>query len=494
MRLRIRITEYLIAAAIILFCLSPAYSYSDEEAFKLIRAWRISEVSEHIEAASPEIRGVYNFYRGDYREAARLLEGTGGYFEELANLTTRITSDFNEIKSRYFLIRFTDADAIPARLLKSILDAAAEELKDVFGWIPTERAVFEIYPDRVSFQAASTLTDEHIRVSGAVGICKFNRMMILSPRALMFGYIWPDTAVHEYVHYLLGRIASPENIPLWLNEGLAKRFERVPFAESRLSPVEENYLLRGVENSGWVELEKMRYGMPNLESRDEVVMAFAQVHSMVIFMEEVYGRESFRDIIRLLKTNEPEEALESVYAADTFGLLSQWEEWLHDQSLTYTPGASAPSFAFRDDPSSAVDEWVREIAASDMRIASMFERRGNLEAAERKYIDALGKNPGSSVILTHLGRVRERLGRETLAEEVFLKAINNNRSYPPPYIRLASILYNRGEYERSASLIKEYIYRVPNNPEAWRILISSKESTGDTEGALRATELMKLIE
>src|SRR5207245_617002 len=55
-------------------------------------------------------------------------------------------------------------------------------------------------------------------------LCKYNRLMITSPRALLRGYAWLDTLSHEFVHYLVTR-KGRNAVPIWLQEGLAKFLE-----------------------------------------------------------------------------------------------------------------------------------------------------------------------------------------------------------------------------------------------------------------------------
>jgi hypothetical protein len=61
---------------------------------------------------------------------------------------------------------------------------------------------------------------------------------MISPRVLLYGYGWLDTAVHEYVHYLV-TIRTRNKAPVWLQEGLAKLLEtrwRSPPPRCRSSP------------------------------------------------------------------------------------------------------------------------------------------------------------------------------------------------------------------------------------------------------------------
>ena len=92
------------------------------------------------------------------------------------------------------------------------------------GFYPKEKVRVEIAPDATSFNAISTLSLRDIEETGAVGICKFNKLMIISPRALSFGYRWLDSLSHEYQHYAIVGLSNNQ-APIWLHEGMARFYE-----------------------------------------------------------------------------------------------------------------------------------------------------------------------------------------------------------------------------------------------------------------------------
>ena len=475
---------------------TPCAGASEHRAAELIMKWQLCAATRLMENLDPsdELMGIYSFYSGDYKQAFTLLEGSGSAFELLAAETKAAASGFSELRDGYFVIRFTGRDHMIAARLGKIMNSAAEKLHETFDWRPQRPVIVEIYPDRDSFRAASTLSEQQIRVSGAVGICKFNRIMILSPGALMFGYRWPSTAVHEYVHYIVGKTAGgPQNVPLWLNEGLAKRFEEIWSGEGGLTPAEKNYLIRTSRSDSWICLERMRYGMPTLETSQEVRLAFAQVHSMVRFLEDTRGRDKFPMLLRKFEKSDAESALMGVYGSNAGDILDEWSEYIKRKGLDYTPGASSPSFAFSDDPASAATEWMAEAAAAEARIAGMFERRGSYRAAERKYKDALSRNPGCSVILTSLARVQKAIGEKGFAEINLKKAVMSNPSYPPPYIRLAKLFAEKGDYARALRYADEYTYYMPYNPEAYNIIRSAAEREGLADRVTSAEEAIRFL-
>ena len=153
--------------------------------------------------------GLYFLYSGDYENALKNLEKaptTGGGFDwkEYAKTMLLITNDFISQKIDGFIVRFSPRDRIMMKYLEKVLSKINKSMEKYFGEV-AEDVVLEIYPDRESFIKASLLTEEELERSGTVAISKFNRLMILSPRLLPYGYDWQDTVCHEYIHRIIDR-------------------------------------------------------------------------------------------------------------------------------------------------------------------------------------------------------------------------------------------------------------------------------------------------
>ncbi len=449
----------------------------------LIATWKMEEAGkllDKLDNTPPGIRGLYSFYEGNYSEAYRNFNQEPERYPRLLNIVERlepIHDKFELTESKYFKIYSTGKDRVLALYAGEILDAAAENLEKYFDYNSEgekpegEKVILEIYPDRESFQTASTLTDKHMKASGAVGICKFNRLMVSSPAVLKFGYGWPDTITHEYVHYLIGKITGLSNMPLWLNEGLARHLEEAwEKPVSSFTPDEINRLYLNRSEGNWVPLDKMSRGMPSLDNRDEVALAYAQVHSMTDYMANKYGYETIAKLLRRLPDKKADEALKEIMDITREDFFENWQRYIRSKDLIYTPGAAGANYAFKDDPVSAVSEWVSQTAKTDIYLARQFIERKKYRLSEKKYLDALEKDPGNAIILTRLAKVNEKNGDREVAEKNLLKAIKNNPSYAPPYKYLGLLYFERGQLPPAESYMKEYIYIQPFDPKAHRYL------------------------
>ena len=101
-----------------------------------------------------------------------------------------------------------------------VLEKSYETLGNIFNYYPKEKILIEFYPNRESLSRISPLTVNDIATSGTVALCKYNRIMMISPGSLIRGYNWMDTLSHEYTHYILTK-KSRNNLPLWMHEGIA---------------------------------------------------------------------------------------------------------------------------------------------------------------------------------------------------------------------------------------------------------------------------------
>ena len=130
------------------------------------------------------------------------------------------------LRGKHFVVWHTPGkDELLAPYALDALEKALAALGDDFGWRPTEPVRVEIYPEVADLARVSTLTLKEIETSGTIALCKYNRLMIVSPRALVAGYPWLDTLNHEYTHFVVSRV-SHNTVPIWLHEGLAKFEER----------------------------------------------------------------------------------------------------------------------------------------------------------------------------------------------------------------------------------------------------------------------------
>jgi hypothetical protein len=161
------------------------------------------------------------------------------------------------------------------------------------GFQTKEKIRVEIFPDTKAFYFASSLSARDIEVAGAVGLTNFNKLMVLSPRALVYGYRWLDAISHEYMHYLIVKLTS-NKAPIWFHEGLAKYEEtRWRNGPSYLSLLYQTLLARALAERKLIGFDRMEPSLLRLETPEEVQLAYAQAASAIeksrLLQEQVAG-------------------------------------------------------------------------------------------------------------------------------------------------------------------------------------------------------------
>lgn len=469
----------------------PALLYGGDiivDGEKYLSQWNVEKTMELAHQAvleQPEradsyrLLGLAYFYQGSYDKAlqylqvASLMEPRIEQRKRLLSFvegTKEITEEFSNYSSEHFILRLADRDSLLVDYALHALEKAYQEIQGDLNYFPEEKVLVEIYPTTEGFTYASSLTPKQIEVSGAIGICRFNRIMIISPRCLVYGYRWLDALTHEFIHYLIAKITGL-NIPLWLNEGLAKYHEtkwRVK-QPNYLIPLYKNALLGALREGKWIDFWKMRRGMPSLESRQEVILAFAEVSLAVDYLRQYHGRKK---LIRFLQElgrtawKGREEKFEKVekhwdelfrqfFGIDQKKFQSVLREFLKEMKLEETPGIALDSFKLKEEGEEVdeLEEYVGVGARGHVRLGDMYRQRERSKVALIQYEKGLRKEPNNHVILNKIGKTCSALGKFKEAEESFKKSLEVNPNYGPTYTNLATLYFF---WEKLTLALKNY--------------------------------------
>lgn len=157
------------------------------------------------------LRAELAFQSGDYAGSLALLDkladtavdGMVGQTKKLARSSLGVTELFVDVPSpkKHFVIRHAPGpDATIAILAGEVLDAAWETIGDDLGLKPTDPIRVELLGAPADLAKLSPLTEAEIETTGTIALSKYNKLMVVSPRATIFGYPWMDTLAHEYTH------------------------------------------------------------------------------------------------------------------------------------------------------------------------------------------------------------------------------------------------------------------------------------------------------
>ncbi|HWU87536.1 MAG TPA: tetratricopeptide repeat protein, partial [Kofleriaceae bacterium] len=267
---------------------------------------------EHRVPGTAEVRWLaaeLAFQTGDYAGAIKQLDklpdtavdGLIGQVRKLATSTLGVTETFVDAKSPkgHFVIRHAPGpDAAIAGLAGEVLDAAWDAIGDDLGLRPADPIRVELLGAPSDLAKLSPLTETDIETTGTIALSKYNKLMVVSPRATIFGYPWMDTLAHEYTHLIVSRLAH-DSVPVWLQEGLA-RFEQTRWRtapELRLTATEHALLATALKKGRLITFDEMHPSMAKLPSQEAAALAYAEVYTLVAWLHGKVGYKGIRDAL-----------------------------------------------------------------------------------------------------------------------------------------------------------------------------------------------------
>ncbi len=451
---------------------------------------------------SKYILGKVYFYQGRYEEAVNLVRDAcigepdkqkWRDFLMFAEKTNEITKEFQSYKTEHFNILISKRDSVLAYYIKDHIETIYDRISKELKYFPEGQIRIEIYPGPEEFGLASGLSSEDMEVSGAIGVCKFNKIMILSPRCLMFGYRWVDALTHEYTHFLIINITN-NNCPIWLNEGLAKYFESIWRTNNSvyLTPVYKNILAKVAQHNQYLNFSKMEKSMPKLGSREEVALAFAEASNAVEMIFKKYGRNRLIRLLRQLGKGRGFDAtFKKIFGKDQVEIEREWRNYLKNKGYPITEGAVVDSSRLegKGRKYNELEEYVRAEARSYIRLGDMFRRRGRHEIALEEYGKALKIDPQNPVVLVRMSYSYFAKSEFKKGEEALIETIELNPNYPTSYINLADYYFRNKELKKALSLYKESNQINPFNPHIHKRMGIIFYYMDDIEHALKEWEI-----
>jgi tetratricopeptide (TPR) repeat protein len=501
--------------------MSMAWAKSPMHAFQLINEWRVDEAEKEIvelaktHPKDPEVlflEGNVDFLRGRYdaaveklREAARLDSRPGPFGDELRGLrdlaeaTAEVTRGYVEARGKHFVIHHAAGkDDILVPYALEALDRAWEAVGGDFGDRPEGLIRVEIYPQVEDLAKVSTLTLQEIETSGTIALCKFNRLMIVSPRALLTGYPWLDTLTHEYTHFIVSRV-SHNTVPIWLHEGLAK-FEERRWHDKQgggLTPTMEHLLASGLQRKRLITFAEMHPSMAKLPSQEDTALAFAEVYMVIEYLDGSVGWDGVRQIVARLRDGKSvPEAINAVTGKSFGDFQNDWRGWLAGKKLKLRPGLVPTALRFKKgkdkpDENDENDLINEEKARKFARLGGMLRARHRLSAAAQEYEKAQALiGPGNLQVANKLARTYLELGDPERAARTAEPAVDLYPEQGAAAATMGEAWMKRGDPKRAAPYLERAIAVNPFDPAAHCALktIYSDARQAREEAACRALQ------
>ena len=489
------------------------------KAARAVQEWRLAEartLTAELGRTAPDepetryLQAQLAFLDGDYAAARAILDKLDDprvrdVVRDLAPLvaaTEATTRDFDEKAFAHFVIRYPPGkDEVLVDLAGEALEAAWAAVGDDLGWRPATRVRVEILPEITDLARVSTLTEREIETSGTIALCKYNKLMIVSPRATVFGYPWLDTLAHEYTHYVVSA-ASEDRVPIWLHEGLAKfeesRWRAAPGAAGLGRPAEQ--LLAGALKKGrLITFEEMHPSMAKLPSQQAAATAFAEVYTIVAWMQGKIGYQGIRGVLARIKDGRSERrAIAEVVGEPWPKVEDAWKRYLRGLKLEAAPAGkgAARKLVLKKgrkgdeaaDENAGLDQVGEERARKLARLGGMLRARGRLAPAAVEYEKALAiTGPADPFVAGKLAGTYLELGApaKAVATATPLVAGNVDDAYPEATLGVAYL--QLGDAAKAEQHLSVAVRISPFDPEVRCGLSQAYTQLGQAAPAERET-------
>ncbi|MBI1946340.1 MAG: tetratricopeptide repeat protein [Deltaproteobacteria bacterium] len=493
----------------------------------LLADWQLDEaalVAERLERELPDVPpvqavvGAVRFHQGDYQGAVRLLRraSEGGDtvpLLPLAESTLAETRGYVSKESAHFVVRVPPGkDELLQPIALEALEAAYDGIGGAFDYQPKRKVVVDILHDARGLASVSTLTVGEIETSGTIAICKFNRLMATSPKALARGYSWLDTLAHEFVHLVVSE-KSHNNVPVWLHEGLAK------FNETRwrgapglaLEPASENLLAAALKKDKLITFEQMHPSMAKLPSQQDAALAFAEVFTVVEMLERTRDAPGKpRTATVLLDALKGGATLDAALTTSTGGDLAalqrEWRGYLKTRAFHLVPGAEPRALTFVKDArkggasveeredEAALDEAKGKAGRQFVRLGNLLRGKRRLRAATVEYqkaVEQVGLH--SPALHNRLAGVYLELGDVEAAKKVLADTLGAFPTDPQTHVLLGRVALRAKDWPGARTHYQQAAWEAPFNPEIHVALHTVATETKDAALQARAQHALELL-
>lgn len=429
--------------------------------------------------------------QGDYAQALKEAEKNPGqvspWLVDYLKGLNQVFPPLVRFESEHFILWTPPGQEFLADYVLPSLEKTADHLEKTFAYRPKGKIRVEIYPNKEDFSVASTLSLETLERSGAIGICKFHRLMVMSPQSLPIGYRWLDALSHEYLHLNINEL-SESRCELWLHEGTARYFETSYRIQppAFLTPDQKTKLLEAQEKKTLVPFARMSPSMVYLKDQEEVSLAFAQVSHAVSVMVRDRGTKQFVAFLMSLRKKPFAAAFQSAYGVKPLEFEKQWQEALGKEKWEKSKGTMSDEVRFTNiDESTAIGAD----AQGQVRLGDRMRKQNLFEAALIQYEKALEAEPDNAIILLKAAKTNLALKQTEAAISLLRRATVKNPNYITPHVELALL----AGPEEALPHLMEAISINPFDPRIHKRLAEIYQAQGKTQDAERENEVFKKL-
>jgi tetratricopeptide (TPR) repeat protein len=460
---------------------------------------------------SPEsayFRGRVLFEQGKYDEAVKAFRQAGergvtpGTYDallrrgtsqvendaRLARAAAEETASDETFESEHFVLKTRPGkDTLLAPYALAALEKAYAGLTKDLGVVPPGKVRVEIYDSARSLAHVSPLTVEQIKASGTIALCKYSRLMITSPKALLRGYAWLDTVSHEFVHYLVTQ-KGRNTVPIWLQEGLAK------FLETRwrgtpglaVDDVSLQLLQDAARKNKLIPFSRMHPSIAMLPTQEQAALAFAEVEAAIRLLYQRGGQAALTELVSSMASGfSDQQAVAQAYGKSFKEFEADWRAEVMKSRAKATSQKNvrpmvARKLVFREDARGRTEPPALQTAAPHgsqlepddtetkraIRLGEIFYGRGRWAAAVHEYGRARARLPRDIPLVSRrYAFAQAKLGHYFEAEAALAKAVELDPEDEALQVLYGGVLKELKKFDKAKTALENGIAIDPFDPD-----------------------------
>lgn len=402
------------------------------EAVMLISELSVDEAAQKLAGADPNdgllayARAMLAHYKGECVEAAAIYAepalAAHGPSQHLAAIARGCEAAMAgglivEDAASGTWVRFQhEADAVLAPLLFEVVQQSRAVFQRDLGVVMPPVVRIELVRDQFGLSAMTGLPLEAARTTGTIGIAKYGRVIIVSPRATDDGYPILDTLAHELTHLALTR-GSADEAPLWFQEGVARSSEvkwRPPTPFDHV-PNPSDLAAFGVKKGIGPDIDKIGPSIALLPSALEASITYAKVQSFTDFFARAAGPSALPDLLAHMKSSagaDPEVPVSTLVQDVTGSSFESWAARWKSELL-----ATAKELPDADRPGAPPPKELKEVRGK-YRLGQLLLGRGHASAAAKELERGVELLPSEPPVRALLARATQRAGDPARAKQL----------------------------------------------------------------------------
>lgn len=534
-----------LSASLLLGGALPASALAEppDEAGALRRAWTAVDawdvpgarrVLDELDASSPsgnaarsearlkvEARVLFEETRLDEAAAAaeQIPEASRDSLLRLILDTHALTQGHLTAESEHFRFRYPPGrDALLVPYALETLEKIHGALAGALGHTPPTKVTVEIYPSADALSRVTTLPLEAIRTTGTVAICKFGKLMAVSPRTLIQGYDWRDTLAHEYVHLVVSQV-SGDRVPVWVHEGLAKYFETAwrTSPGQGMSPASAAFLVQEAKKNALIPFEKMHPSLALLPSQEDAALAYAEAFTAIEHLASSSGTEALGRLLSAYREGADDARAFKAASGRPFpSFVAAWKSAVRRRTIAQEAislDAEKRRFgtedAERESSEDRAGEDRRRFQVSDFpdlkdaearrraHLGELLRVRGKSAAAVTEFEQALKIAGNTSPMLSNrCAQALWSVGDGASRTKAF-SLLNASRALFPGQVRtlknLGAFLMEAGRMDEAEDALLRVVGIDPFDPAPHESLLKIYEKSGRTDRAGGEAQALKIL-